>query len=419
MKKIAIILTPILFFAFLQTTKSQAQPKPSETNIASLTKEQWRQDLQYLAKELPRRHKNAFHTVSKERFEKAVAELDAAIPTLRDYEILVGMQRIVAMVGDAHTDVRLPRIFNRFPFSLYWFGDDLRVLLTTANYRAALGAKVVKIDDTDIKIAAAKINSLVPHENDYWVRFIGAGYFPFAEILNALKITGNLKQAKWTFEDEAGKQFSLDVEAVAPNAKIEWLSTLKEVPLYRQRTDEPIWFTVLPEAQTVYLNFKKYPDRETLKRVTEDLLKTIDASQPKRLVVDFRLNTGGDFFKGRALLSELKKKAVFRNLKSVYVIIGRATQSAAMVNAIDFRKEMNALLVGEPTGGRPNGYSENDEMRLPNSQIEVSYSTRLYKFQDADAPAVMPDKLIEPSWINYPTGRDAVMEWILAQALPK
>ena len=244
MKKIAIILTPILFFAFLQTTKSQAQPKPSETNIASLTKEQWRQDLQYLAKELPRRHKNAFHTVSKERFEKAVAELDAAIPTLRDYEILVGMQRIVAMVGDAHTDVRLPRIFNRFPFSLYWFGDDLRVLLTTANYRAALGAKVVKIDDTDIKIAAAKINSLVPHENDYWVRFIGAGYFPFAEILNALKITGNLKQAKWTFEDEAGKQFSLDVEAVAPNAKIEWLSTLKEVPLYRQRTDEPIWLTV-------------------------------------------------------------------------------------------------------------------------------------------------------------------------------
>ena len=156
-----------------------------------------------------------------------------------------------------------------------------------------------------------------------------------------------------------------------------------------------------------------------MKLVTEDLLKNIDSSQPKRLVVDFRLNTGGDFFKGRALLSELKKKAVFRNLKSVYVIIGRATQSAAMVNAIDFRKEMNALLVGEPTGGRPNGYSENDEMRLPNSQIEVSYSTRLYKFQDADAPAVMPDKLIEPSWINYPTGRDAVMEWILAQALPK
>lgn len=419
MKKIIIILTPILFFAFWQMPNSHAQAKSFDVNIAALTKEQWRQDLQFLARELPRRHKNAFHTVSKEQFEKAVAQLDAAVPTLHDYEILVGMQRITAMVGDAHTDVRLPRIFNRFPFTLYWFGDDLRVLLTTANYREALGAKVVKIEDSDIKTAAAKINTLVPRENDQWVRYVGANYFPYAEILNALKITSNLKQAKWTFEDDAGKQFSLDVEAVAPNAKIEWLSTLKEVPLYRQRADEPVWFTVLPESNTLYLNFKKYPDRDLLNRVTKDLLKAVDASQPKRLVIDFRLNTGGDFFKGRALLSELKKKQAFRQPKSVYVIIGRATQSAAMVNAIDFRKELNAVLVGEPTGGRPNGYSETDLMRLPNSQIEISYSTRLYKFQETDTPAVMPDHLIEPSWSNYPSGRDTVMEWILAQPLPK
>jgi hypothetical protein len=88
-----------------------------------------------------------------------------------------------------------------------------------------------------------------------------------------------------------------------------------------------------------------------------------------------------------------------------------------MVNAIDFRKQMNAILVGEPTGGRPNGYSENDEFKLPNSQMEVSFSTALYKFQQVDSAAVMPDKLIEPSWDIYPTGRDPVMEWILAQPL--
>ena len=86
-----------------------------------------------------------------------------------------------------------------------------------------------------------------------------------------------------------------------------------------------------------------------------------------------------------------------------------------MANAIDFRREMKAILVGEPTGGRPNGYSENEEFKLPNSQIEISYSTRLYKFQDVDSSAVMPDKLIEASWDVYPTGRDAVMEWIRAQ----
>ena len=48
----------------------------AEIRGETLTKEQWRQDLQYLAKELPRRHKNAFHTVSRETFERAVAELE-------------------------------------------------------------------------------------------------------------------------------------------------------------------------------------------------------------------------------------------------------------------------------------------------------------------------------------------------------
>jgi hypothetical protein len=68
------------------------------------------------------------------------------------------------------------------------------------------------------------------------------------------------------------------------------------------------------------------------------------------------------FIKERALLSKPKKRVQLLNLESVYVIIGRATQSAAMVNAIDFRKKINAILIGEPTSVRQDGYSENDEI---------------------------------------------------------
>jgi hypothetical protein len=79
-KKIAIILAAILLFTFWQTTKSYSQVKSSETNIALLTKEQWLEDLKFLARELPRRHKNALHTVPKEQFERVVAELDGVVP---------------------------------------------------------------------------------------------------------------------------------------------------------------------------------------------------------------------------------------------------------------------------------------------------------------------------------------------------
>jgi hypothetical protein len=87
-----------------------------------------------------------------------------------------------------------------------------------------------------------------------------------------------------------------------------------------------------------------------------------------------------------------------------------------MANAIDFRKETNAILVGEPIGERPNSYSENDEMTLPNSRLVVSYSTRYYKFLDEDVPAVMPDKRIDPNWPDFKAGRDPVMDWILSQS---
>ena len=420
MKKIPITLTLILLILCWQTNESFAQVKNSQTNAVSLSKQQWREDLQHLARELPRRHKNAFHTVSKEQFERAVAELDAAIPTLQEHEILVGLRRIAAMVGDAHTALAPQQGFNRYPLTLSWFGNDLRVLRTSADYKRALGARVVGIGALTLAEATSRINTLIPRETEQFLRYSNVSLMPYAEILHALKIAPEITQAQWTFEDAKGERFSLNLKAAPPNTKVEWLSTLKEAPLYRQQSDQLMWVKLLPESQTVYLNLKVYPDADTFKRVSAEMFKLIDSSQAKRLVIDVRQSNGGDFLKFRShILKELKNRNQFRQPKSLFVIIGRGTISAAMVSAIDLRKEMNAVLVGEPSGSKPNSYSENNEFTLPNSRIEVSFSSRYYKLQDEDTPSLMPDKLIEPVWELYTAGRDAAMEWILAQPLPK
>ena len=421
MKKLAVSLLLILFAGgWFSQARAYALRPTAKTPGGTLTKEQWRQDLQHLSKELPRRHKNAFHTVSKEKFERAVAELDTAIPSLGEHEILVGLRRIVAMVGDAHTALAPSQTFNRYPLTLYWFGNDLRVLRTTAEYRRSLGARVVGIGGLSLAEATALVNTLVPRESEQFVRYGNVSLMPFAEVLHALKIAPDVGQARWTFEDAAGQRFSLDFKPVAANTKVEWLSTLKEVPLYRQQSDQLMWVKSLPDAQTVYLNLKAYPDADTFKRVSEEMLKLIDNSQAKRLVIDVRQSNGGDFLKFRShILKELKNRNAFRKPNSLFVIIGRSTISAAMHSAIDMRKEMKAVLVGEPSGSKPNGYSENDEFTLPNSRLEVSYSTRYYKLQDEDTLSLMPDKLIEPVWELYTAGRDPAMEWILAQPLSK
>ena len=83
-----------------------------------------------------------------------------------------------------------------------------------------------------------------------------------------------------------------------------------------------------------------------------------------------------------------------------------------MVNAIDFKKETNATIIGEPPGEKPNSYSENDEMKLPNSGLTISYSTKYYKFLDEDVPAFQPDIRVDPDWKLFVAGVDPVMEKI-------
>src|SRR6266576_2155546 len=107
-----------------------------------ITPDAWRTDLSYLAAELPRRHVNAFHTISREGFADDVARLDAAIPNLNSDEVVVGLMRIVALVGDGHTHLDLPPSFPRYPIELHWFGEELRVVAAGAPYDAAVGARV-------------------------------------------------------------------------------------------------------------------------------------------------------------------------------------------------------------------------------------------------------------------------------------
>src|SRR5262245_16148528 len=113
--------------------------------IPTLNKDQWREVPKVFAKELPKRHKNLYHATSREQFERAVAELDAAIPSLQDHQIIVRMHQIAAMVGDGHTGVHLPPYFKRYPIRLYWFGHELRVTAAAKEYQDSLGTRVVKL----------------------------------------------------------------------------------------------------------------------------------------------------------------------------------------------------------------------------------------------------------------------------------
>ncbi len=407
MRRLTFILAGLLLPGILLPAVGESAP----------TQAQWREDVRYFARQLPKRHKNLFHSMSREQFEQAVAELDAAIPSLQNHQIIVRLGQIAARVGDGHTGIHIPASFRRYPLGLFRFGGDLRVIAAIPEYERALGSRVVSIGGLPVEEVNARVASCFPsaaNENEWYVLSTSPAFLVRPEVLQTLGIVPGLDQAPFTFEDDEGGRLTLDVKPVVPDGTLagRMVRAAATEPLTRQRRDEKFWFTWLPDTRTVYVSFRGY---DSLGSNGRALYEFVDAHPTERLVIDMRQNGGGDFFEGRKhIIEPLKRRPALNQKGRVFVAVGRQTFSAAMVNAIDFRKETSALLVGEPIGERPNSYSENDELTLPNSRLVVSYSTRYYQFLDEDVPAVMPDQRIDPAWEAWKAGRDPVMEWILA-----
>ena len=387
----------------------------SQNTTTGITSAAWRDDLRYLARELPSHHVNAFHTVGREDFAAEVARLDAAIPRMNGDEVLVGLMRIVALVGDGHTHLDLPPTSLRDPMELQWFGEELRVVAAAAPYHGAVGARVLAIGSTPIQDVMTRATQIVPRaENDGRTRLIATMQLTSPEVLHGLGVIPNRESAPFALELATGERTTMTFSPARLGNFSAWRLAVDKPPLYLQRLNEPWWTEYLPDTQTVYFSFTRYPAAAEFRDRAAALGKLLDESHARRLVIDIRRNGGGDFTRFRqVLLPLLKSRPAINRKGGLFVITGPGTFSAATVNAVDLRTEANATLVGSPTGMRPTHYGEHGEFRLPNSGFLVSYSTQYHRFGSETDAAVVPDQHIEPTWDEFRAGRDPVLEWIL------
>jgi hypothetical protein len=387
-------------------------PAYSQTEDLHLSTAQWRADLEFLVRELPARHANAFHYTPREQFEAAAASLGDQIPHLNSDQIWTGMQRIVALVGDAHTYLQTPRDSANLPIEIARFGEDYRITSTVAGLENALGGRVVKVQDTPISRTAELILPLAARdENPPLARaFIEDGLTTGA-VLHGLGVTPDRNVARYTLADDAGRGFNVEVEAVATGAKFIPIRPFKQPPLYRQNPESQFWCRYLPDARTLYCNVRAMRNLYT---ASKEMLSLVTQHNPDKLVIDLRQNSGGDYTVGeRWLVHPIRDLATINRKGHLFVLIGAVTFSAAMNNAAQFRSQTAALLIGQTIGEKPNSYAEPRNMALPNSHLTVRYSTRYYSFSEGEENAIRPDREITPSWEDYRAGRDPVIEWVL------
>lgn len=385
-------------------------------DLARLTTAQWRDDLQYLARELAARHRNAFHRVSRADYDRLVARIDSALPGLDASAVPVYFEMLTAAVGDAHTFVSLPGGQHFFPFGVFYFGDGPRVVRTTPALRGLLGLRLVRIGTLTMPEVEARLDEILTQGENAWYYRAHYPGFLSTEVLHALGVITRTDSVTFTF---AGGGDTSVTRTLAPGdaAPGEWIRPYAEAPLYVRHGDDDFWFETLPGTHTIYVVWNSY---RGLHANAARLFDAADRERADRLIVDLRGNGGGDYLEGHAaMIAPILARPALDRPGHLYVITGRFTFSAAMSNAAQFRTETRAILVGEPPGEVPNSYQERRSFRLPHSHLLVNYSVRYYRFLPADVPALTPDEPAPPDWEDYRAGRDPALIRILADSVPR
>ncbi len=402
MTKVNIKLLTVLFALLFCASPLVAQnSNHAGSPLSKAEIEQWRQDLSYLAAEMPRRHQNLFHAMTREQFESAVKRLDARIPGLARHQIIVELGHIVAMVKDGHTGIQGipfdPKInFRSYPLTLYLYKDGLFVRSADPKYADAIGARVVRIGNVTAEEALRAAGELVFHDNEMGIKALAPMVVVTPEVLHTAGIIKEMESAPFVFERE-GRRFTLDLKPFSRPVPVGhgtnflkpagWVDARDNAktpaPLYLKDPENAYWFEYLPDSKTVYVQYNGVQNKldESLADFSKRLFAFVESNPVERFVLDMRNNGGGNNYLNKPLLLGILKSKIDERGK-LFTIIGRRTFSAAqnLVNELD--KYTNTLFVGEPTGENVNFYGDPARIELPHSGLVIRASALWWQNMD-------------------------------------
>ena len=145
-----------------------------------------------------------------------------------------------------------------------------------------------------------------------------------------------------------------------------------------------------------------------------ELRGQIVQSKAHNLVLDLRHNHGGDGSLLPPILKTLESFEIMNPDGKVFVIIGRETFSAGHNLLTEITKNINPILVGEPSGSKPNHIGESGWFRLPYSGVMGLVSTQFHQdSKPEDRKWIAPHIPISLSSTDYFNGNDRALNTIM------
>ena len=396
----------------------------------SMTAAQWRQDLEVFRQQAPNLHGNLFHSISRTQFDTAIDNVEAALPHLTSDQVKVEILRLVAMIHDGHTRVRRNTLQQHMlAFHFFYFADGLYVESADPRYKDLVGGKVLRIGTKSADEVYVAIRPLIPidKENEGRSRLMATDLLETTEILQAIGATHATDAVSITVS-KAGHDIKERVNGNSlfrpwenhgwPPDPQGWVNAraaaTNSTPLWLQHSDKHYWHQYLGGGKTLYLQFNEVgddPKGEPIARYFPSLFREADDKGVSRVILDLRLNGGGDNTLLRPIWHALLKSKNLNAKGNLFVLIGPKTFSAAVTLVAELELNTNATFVGEPTGECPNQWGDPTDLRLPNSGIVIQLSTLWWQPEDPrdDRSFIKPSVPAPLTFADYAANTDPAM----------
>lgn len=330
---------------------------------------------------MEKEHLNLFHSISKEEIlvHKNKIDWDNLSPFQFDYE----MSKLFAMFKDAHTRYNIPRITTDKSFLIE---NDKIYIKNNDKFE-----EIISIND----ILSSKIINLAKNmtswETKAWARA------QIEDCLNNLyfyKLIGLEIENKVLCKTASGTEIVLSKYEKQSSA-----SKPKPKPWYSYEIINNILYVKYEKCQ----DMPNYPFSHMVKEIEHET-KDIKLSG---YILDVRNNTGGH----SEILNPLQKLFKAQKLQGA-VLMNYRTFSSGRWAVARFKRDLNATLIGEATGGSAKSYGNNKHLEFADKKFSVS--TKFFDFSDLGyTQSFLPDIEVKNTVKDIENKKDKVLETAL------
>lgn len=368
-------------------------PEPAPTEIADRSAGQI-VDAAYFARfpEFDR----AYSPAARAQAQLLLTRLQAEAGSLSHEQFVLRVAEIAALADNGHTAIgenAFRKNTPRLPLRTYQFADGLYVVWAAPELADLLGARIDTIDGrsvSDIRTATRRYaGGTDAHRQRMLTAMLespallqAAG---LANARDALTIRGVLlggapferriaaeerDRSAWV---SSSQRLLFPVWEGAPMRSL--INRGDDLPTYLRHSSNLFSLESSPE-RGLYIGLAHNDDTDESPIATflDSAIARVRSEQPPYIVVDLRMNGGGDYTTTYAFAQALPEAA---NGAPIYVFTSPWTFSAAIttVAALETAGGEQVIIVGEAVGDRLDFWAEGGTFNLPNAFVQVHYAS--------------------------------------------